>query len=135
MLKISDTDLENEFSEFKSELSDLTGYPEKFIDNLYKSALLYSIDTIADATIESDYKPGVVEFPIFPFGKLRFERNLRSKDTDTSFEFIPSESFYDMFYKAYFDGETPMLKIMRANFDIDLASLNRNNLLSLERLL
>ena len=125
---------EEVYEDFLDSLSELTGYPKSMIKNLLDAVMLYTVDLIADDVIQSDLKPTSIEFPAYPLGVIKFSRDLRGKDNDRTFEFVPTREFYDMFFSAFFEGKTPMLEIMRTNFDLEASKLDENNLLRLENL-
>lgn len=127
--------VEESYRDTCESISELTGYPYKLVDGVLKSLQLYIIDGIADEVIESDRKPETISFPIPSIGEIRFSRDLRSKDGDVHFEFIPTEEFCNQFRDAFFYGKTILLKVMKSNFDSDLAKFDESNLLRLESLL
>lgn len=125
---------QQKFSELTLMITELTGYPEQIVENVFNAVRLCTIEKIADEVIQSECKPGSVEFDVFPFGVVRFTRDLRGKDTSSRFEFVPSEQFYDEFMKAYFEGKTPLVSVIQENFNDSVSQFDRNNLLRLEKL-
>lgn len=116
-----------------SSVSELTGYPESVIDGVLSAMRLYLLDRVADEVIESDYKPETLLFDVYPFGTVKFSRDLMSKNADKDFEFLPDKDFYDDFKRAYFYGKTPLIDIVETNFRETMKEFTQDNLLDLKK--
>jgi hypothetical protein len=99
-------------------LKRLTHYPESIIINILNAQRLMLLDNISDKAIEDDDKlPEVIEFSLAFFGKFRVERLYEGRSSDElQWYFTPTEEFNKLFVKAFYEGKSPMLKIMKKNF-------------------
>lgn len=130
-MKLSDDgEIRKSYKETCNEISHLTSYPYEVVANVLRAAFLCSLDQVADQTIEEDILPNSVEIPLGYYGILRISRDMVSKNPQLEFELIPSESFYKMFFDAYYHGNTPTIKIMKKNLD-DIIKYRADNLLRL----